>query len=687
MSQVNSEVGLIGHVTAVASNELRIRLNDSSSGLSKIGTDGVTTVGVVNSYVVVPAGPHRIVAIVTGVRISGDDRNNTATLDDSRCDLDATITGRFEDETFKSGLVGYPSLNAPVYCASTNEIRRIFVPGTRPALRLGESSVVSEQDVYLDANLLLAHHCVVVGSTGSGKSCTVTAILDGLLELDVPSGHAIIFDINGEYAQCFKEGTSRASITRTVVLGPVPGTDTALILPHWFLNNEETLTLFRASEGAQAPILQRAIADARIGEEAPNSPVLTLRVIGDTMTLLETLAADRNPQKNLGSQLQSLDAFLEPLAKSHDDSLASHYDRMRTKCNQAKNLLKLTGADWTPLTTEQRSIVGHLAQKIRDIVREAYNAAGLGSSNAAMDFDAPIYFDLQKLCDFYLPQRVQLEQQQDPRIGNYVSTLLMRLSRLLADGRYNFMTRVPRHSDVLATYLRAVLCADPFRDAPDASDWPAKDAYQRQLSESSTGMSVTIFDLSLVASDVLENVTALLGRLLFEFAVRSNPRASHPMVLILEEAHRFVPSDRSGVGSRSAAVFERIAKEGRKFGVSLLLASQRPSELAETVVAQCGTVIAHRLTHEADQALLRHATSLVSHGLLSQLPGLAQQHALVTGVATSVPAAVKIRDVTDPPRSNDPDFISIWRNPEVVTSLGEHIDKTARTWESGNANP
>jgi DNA helicase HerA-like ATPase len=177
-----------------------------------------------------------------------------------------------------------------------------------------------------------------------------------------------------------------------------------------------------------------------------------------------------------------------------------------------------------------------------------------------------------------------------------------------------------------------------------------------------TGPSVTGFDLSLVATDVLENVTSLLGRILFEFAAIL--AASHPMLLVLEEAHRFVPSAPQTTGARSVAVFERIAKEGRKFGISLLLASQRPSELSETVVAQCGTVIAHRLTHEADQALLRHATPFGSHGLLSQLPGLVPQHALVTGVSSAVPAAVRIRDVEDPPRSQDPDFIArVGRNP------------------------
>jgi DNA helicase HerA-like ATPase len=258
----------------------------------------------------------------------------------------------------------------------------------------------------------------------------------------------------------------------------------------------------------------------------------------------------------------------------------------------------------------------------------------------------------------------------------------MRLSRLLADGRYDFITRIEKHEDPLGSYLKALMGVDPT-GGEAASDWPAANHYGEQRSRQGKGPSVTIFDLSLVANDVLENVTALLGRILFDFAVRSQPRAEHPLLLVLEEAHRFIPSrqDPSGGPGRSAGVFERIAKEGRKFGLSLLLASQRPSELSETVVAQCGTVISHRLSHEADQNLLRHATALSSRALLDQLPSLAQQHALVTGVSTGVPVAVRVRDVEHPPKSDDPDFVNRWSDADKLDALPEHIDRVVKNWQ------
>ena len=688
-----SDVGVIGTVSAVASGDLRVALDVGSKGFTKVGPDGLHTVGVVNSYVTIPAGAHRVVAIVTGVQIGrrlADLKGQFLSKDDqSEYELEAAVVGRFEGSTFKSGLTGYPPLHAPVRVATPDEVKNIFLPKDVPALRIGSSAIANEQDVFLDANLLLGHHCAVVGSTGSGKSCTVTAILDGLWDHKIPNGHVVIFDINGEYAQSFAAGTARGEKTRTVVLGPNPGGEGGLFLPHWFMNNEEHLALFRASEGVQAPVLQRAISDARVVASATNAQVGRLENVQNTISIVEHLMPSATDAEGpVYRQLAELQTLVEFQARQ-ESPVEAQWKAMAAAIGPA---LVKSGIEnktkWAQLTPKHREVLGILISTVREQLLDAFNTLGLGSAEAAPDFDAPAYYSLQQLCDFFLPNRIKLEEASDSKVGNYVATLQMRLSRLLADGRYDFMTRVEQHEDPLGSYLKALMGADPTSGLGDSSTWPAAETYARQSESHVEGPSVTIFDLSLVASDVLENVTSLLGRLMFDFAVRSDPRASHPVLLVLEEAHRFIPSRReqNGAGSRSTAVFERIAKEGRKFGVSLLLASQRPSELSETVVAQCGTVIAHRLTHEADQNLLRHATALSSRALLEQLPGLAQQHALVTGVSAGVPVAVRIRNVEDPPKSNDPDFISVWQDKAKLQTLSTHIDKVVAGWQGPVAN-
>nr|WP_172688437.1 DUF87 domain-containing protein [Corynebacterium glutamicum]AMQ45208.1 hypothetical protein [Corynebacterium glutamicum] len=680
-----TEVGIIGRVASVQSTTLKVVLNVGATGFTKAGPDGLHTVGVVNSYITVPAGAHRVVAIVTGVsikrRIDADDRRTLRTEDDqSTYELEASVVGRFEGGAFKSGLTGYPPLHAPVRSASPAEVKSIFLPQDVPAIRLGTAAVASEQGVFLDANLLLGHHCAIVGSTGSGKSCTVTALIDSLLDHSIPSGHIVIFDINGEYAQSFAQDTPRGEATRSIVLGPNLSPDEGLFLPHWFMNNEETLTLFKASEGVQAPVLQRSIADARAASSSAQQDLTRLQIVQSVILSIDQLFDDRNAQQ---PALQQLTSALNLMAKQAQakSPCDAQWKSMWEITNNASNAAQLVDQPWFRLTAEQKDVLSKLSIDLRRLVSDALGILGMGSSQGTPDFDAPVYYSLQQLCDLFLPTRIKMEQVSDNKIAAYMATLQMRLSRLLADGRYDFMTRVESHNDPLGSYLRLLMGADPTK-SDQGSDWPASDLYSSQAATHTDGPSVTIFDLSMVASDVLENVTALLGRILFDFAVRSEPRAEHPVLLVLEEAHRFIPARTNtfGAGSRSTAVFERIAKEGRKFGLSLLLASQRPSELSETVVAQCGTVIAHRLTHEADQNLLRHATAFSSRALLDQLPGLAQQHALVTGVSTGVPAAVRIRDVPNAPRSNDPDFLAAWSDKTRLNDLPRHIDQVAQRW-------
>lgn len=683
-----SEVGVIGRVTAVQSTTLRVSLDIGAKGFTKVGPDGLQTVGVVNSYITASADAHRVVAIVTGVTITSrpdaPGRRGLLSEDDqSAYELEAAVVGRFEGDKFKSGLTAYPSLHAPVRSATSTEVRNIFLPKKVPTVRLGSSAVATEQDVYLDANLLLGHHCAVVGSTGSGKSCTVTALIDGLLDKNIPNGHIVIFDVNGEYAQSFASDTPRGKKTRTLVLGPQPGPQSGLFLPHWFMNNEEHLALFRASEGVQAPVLQRAVADARVAGTTSPAEADRLDNVRSTLAIVEAyFTSTTDAEGPAYRQLEVLGTLLSMQAQL-DSPIKAHWEAMAPMVPAAMANSGIENkAKWAQLTPKHRDVLGTLVRDLNSHITAALSALGLGSGATGADFDAPVYYDLQRLCDYFLPNRIQFEQANDNKIAGYVATLQMRLSRLLADGRYDFMSRVEKHHDPLGTYLRALMGVDPTL-GEDTSDWPAADIYRTQAVAHDSGPSVTIFDLSLVASDVLENVTALLGRLLFDFAVRSDPRAAHPVLLVLEEAHRFIPARRetNGTGSRSTAVFERIAKEGRKFGLSLLLASQRPSELSETVVAQCGTVIAHRLTHEADQTLLRHATALSSRALLDQLPGLAQQHALVTGVSTGVPAAVRIRDVVNPPKSNDPDFIATWTDASKLEDLPDHIDRVVAGWQ------
>lgn len=687
MKLLEDDTQQIGRIAAVESERVQIELDLAATGLVKAGTAGVIPVGSINSYVTIDVGPHRVVAVITALRMAQEPARGSGPYDVQEAvsrTLEATMVGRLERGAFIPGVATYPPLFAPVSAATRSELGAIFRPGDGPSVRLGEAVVSPDQDVMLDANRLLARHSAVLGTTGAGKSCSVTALLDGILRLDVPHANVVLFDANGEYAAAFAGETERGRTANACVIGPEPGPASGLVVPHWFMNSEEHIALLRAADAVQAPLLQRAIADARLGSETSvRAQLLVVKRSVDTLRGLDG-GGGQKPQPAMARHFEGLQLLVEDYAAGASDA------EWRTRCERIGGILadvpelglerdEKRAWDAGQLNAHQRQAYFDLLSAIEREVAEAFNALGLGTASASSDFDAPAYYSLQELADVFLPHRITLEAEREPRIENYMATLLMRLSRLLADGRYDFLTRVDAHDAALSRFLRLLLGIDPLdADVGELPPWAR--AYSDQMSEPGRGHSVTIVDLSMIAFDVLDNVAALLARLLFDFVQRIEPRGCFPVLLVLEEAHRYVPASSSD--QRSAVIFERIAKEGRKFGISLMLASQRPSELSPTVLAQCGTLVAHRIVSEADQAIVRHATPFAARDVIRQLPGLATQHAVVVGEAIAAPALVRVANVDDPPASRDPDFIAAWKSGPPGDA-GDLIDDAASRWERG----
>jgi DNA helicase HerA-like ATPase len=199
---------------------------------------------------------------------------------------------------------------------------------------------------------------------------------------------------------------------------------------------------------------------------------------------------------------------------------------------------------------------------------------------------------------------------------------------------------------------------------------------------------IVILDVSLVAADVLHLVVATIARLILEASQRYRKlkQTALPTTLVLEEAHNFIrkpmndsPSDPSAEACR--AVFERIAREGRKFGVGLVLSSQRPSEVSETVLAQCNTFLLHRIVNDRDRALVGRLVPDQLTGLLGDLPSLPSRQAILLGWAAPLPVLVEMRALppAQQPQSSDPDIWEVWTGsaerriswPEVVADWQE----------------
>jgi DNA helicase HerA-like ATPase len=178
-------------------------------------------------------------------------------------------------------------------------------------------------------------------------------------------------------------------------------------------------------------------------------------------------------------------------------------------------------------------------------------------------------------------------------------------------------------------------------------------------------------------------VVAMLARMVFDYAIWARGIADHPVVLVCEEAHRYIPSDRVTDGSGGAVrkILERIAKEGRKYGVSLGLITQRPSDLAEGVLSQCGTIIAMRLNNDRDQAYVKAAMPEGSHGFLDSIAALRNREAIICGEGVSIPIRLSFDDLDEElrPASSDPVFSDLWQR---TGGEDEAVDQVIGRWRN-----
>jgi uncharacterized protein DUF87 len=195
----------------------------------------------------------------------------------------------------------------------------------------------------------------------------------------------------------------------------------------------------------------------------------------------------------------------------------------------------------------------------------------------------------------------------------------------------------------------------------------------------SHGRPISIVDVSGVPSEITSVVVSILARMVFDYAIWSRTEAQKPLLLVCEEAHRYVPKDEHSSGQAVRRILERIAKEGRKYGVSLGLITQRPSDLAEGVLSQCGTIIAMRLNNDRDQACVRAAMPEGARGFLDAIPALRNRECIICGEGVAIPLRVRFDDLEPEkrPASSDPSFSALWCQTGDEEGI---INRTIKRW-------
>ena len=559
---------------------------------------------------------------------------------------------------FSRGADALPTVGVAVVLPTKDQIRSIIESGEHRRVKIGTSPLADHADVYIDPDRLFGRHLAVLGNTGSGKSCSVAGLIRWNIEKakekkqakGLPNARFIVLDPNGEYSHAFgvKDKSSDNPLkARIFKVNPDESKDELpLQVPLWFWNSAEWCSFTQASAKAQRPALMQALRFAKDGHTNPSlDESHEMRVF--LRTLVTTIRVEQKSGAPWGTYGR-VNGFYDRLEKWHEslkrdlggfqgdqhNKLEAFVDNIAELCEQRR----ATETNRYPNIYNVRQQVEHLLV----LARDAHSAfGGADKDTIPVDVDAPRPFKGESLL------RCLEAAGEMLKVSEHIEPLLARIRALLTDTRMK-----PIVDDASDVHLNEWLESYIGSNKPDDS-------------------CVSVIDLSLVPTEVVHVVTAVIARMVFEAQQRymksNQNERSLPTVIVMEEAHTFVKKYKDDVEYHDAAricchAFERIAREGRKFGLGLVLSSQRPSELSPTVFSQCNSFLLHRISNDRDQDRVQRMVPDNLQGVLRELPLLPSQNAILLGWASELPVLVRMTDLPEGhrPRSDDPDFWDVW---------------------------
>ncbi|MCV3973753.1 ATP-binding protein [Pseudomonas aeruginosa] len=552
---------------------------------------------------------------------------------------------------FRRGVESYPTVGDAVLLPTQNQLRAIVESGDNRRVLIGTSPLAANAKVMVDPDRLFGRHLAVLGNTGSGKSCSVAGLIRWSMEearkarcgAD-PNARFIVLDPNGEYANTFRD----MSKVRVYAVEPSEGVE-QLQVPLWFWNSAEWSAFTQASAKAQRPTLVQALRSVRDGVfTAAVTPSHEMR------RYLRTLVSILQLERNAGSPWAKFPHpknFLEKLKKWQEGlgDQDSFTDDEKTVLGAVRDklavLINARGGQYPTYEFTRGEI-----DELLSLLQAAHAIFGGSDTDILpIDADVPRQFTGDQLLR-------SLEATAELLgVSEYVETMQMRIRTILSDNRMKVVSG-------------------------DAKDMTLDEWLRNYIGDSqASNGSVTVIDLSLVPAEVVHIITAVIARMTLE-ALQRYRKLHHgktlPTVLVMEEAHTFIKRYKDDTENQSSAaiccqVFEKIAREGRKFGLGLVLSSQRPSELSPTVLSQCNSYLLHRISNDRDQELVHKLVPDNLRGLLRDLPSLPSRHAILLGWASELPVLVQMNALPEHhrPKSDDPDFWAVWSGEGLKEDL------------------
>ena len=626
---------IIGRIVTITHNNIVAELSSDVGNYVSI-YDGIRFVGEIGSYVAIDDINRRIIAEITAVDEKNEMVSERLNKAGSRRYLRISLIGEILNKEFTFGVTKMPQIFSEIKIISETDLQLMldisdseeFVDESKTKLTvlpIGTSVMFPDYDVKVKLNEFFGFHFTVFGNTGSGKSNTIARIIQTIFtktELSARGARFIIFDSNGEYKSAFENiGNTNPDIKAKFLSASDDG-DEKIEIPVWALSVDDWAILLHASEKTQVPIISRALEIIRVFDNEDTSEITTKiknHIVASVIN--DVLSSSDNPTTQNSKILLALSKF-----KTDEISLNTVIP-----ANQDADVNNDRGQNTTPKNMPISKAISLAFAKMYAPVSlmEYCDSFITANINELLD-DKPVTpYSLKRFAEAVEFAVLYEGSVSSARIYEYTATLVTRLKHLIESEQGSFFAK---------------------------TDFKSIKEYIENIIGDNQLLNIDISSLDDTATEV---ITKVFSKMLFDYIRSLSPRNSMPVNLILEEAHRFVRTDMD-YGVLGYNIFERIAKEGRKYGLLMGISSQRPSELSKTVVSQCSNFIIHKIQNPDDIQYISRMVPYVNQGIIDRITYLQRGYALVFGTAINLPTLTMFEKADPTPNSGNSNIIEKW---------------------------
>ena len=534
-------------------------------------------------------------------------------------EIEINLLGEIVGDKFLAGALRKPSTKSSCRIITKKELEYILGKqnfSNKENVYVGESSVYQGFKVTANLNDLFGSHFAVLGNSGAGKSCSVSRILQNIFYYNdegMPvNSHFVIFDIFGEYRSALEGINNLPNMGFKSYTTQISAIDNNLInIPAYFLGVDDLALLLDVDDPTLLPVLENTLRLTYIlTSEGEGNVVYKNRIIANT--LMDILSSGRNSN-------QVRDQIIATLTKYNTVELnldtiihQPGYDRTLRQCLNIDNQGKINA-------------IGLVIDFLGTFADFDLNKLDITKNFVYTLDDLAYALDFSLVNEGILSSNMQFEK---------LNKLKVRLDSIINSDYKKFF----EFTDVIS-----------------------KEEYVRKFFTTERGKNAQVVNMNFnyVDDRMVKTLTKIYAKLFFDFVTNLDNRASFPIHLILEEAHRYVSSD-DDIKVLGYNIFDRITKEGRKYGIILGLITQRPSELSTTSLSQCANFIILRLYYPDDLNIIKSITANVTAQTLEKIKSLRPGMALCFGNAFKIPLIVEL-PLPDPmPKSTSVDITTTW---------------------------